>query len=54
MFLQFTKLLESIEKVNDLLSKQVEDQKDEIKDLKSRLIEIESRELKSQSAKANK
>ena len=34
MFLQFTKLLESIEKVNDLLSKQVEDQKDEIKDLK--------------------
>ena len=52
MFLQFTKLLESIEKVNDLLSKRVEDQKDEIKDLKSRL--IESRDLKSQSAKANK
>ena len=39
--------IESIEKVNVLLSKQVQDQNNEIKELKKRLIEIEGRELKS-------
>ena len=41
------KKIESIEKANDLLSKQVKDQNDEIKEMKLRLIEIESRELKN-------
>ena len=39
--------IKSIEKVNLLLSKQVEDQSNEIKELKIRLIDIESRALKS-------
>ena len=47
------KKIESIEKVNVLLSKQVKDQNDEIKELKLRLIEIESRELKSLQKQIN-
>ena len=47
------KKIESIEKVNALLSKQVKDQNDEIRGLKSRLIEIETRELKSLQKQIN-
>ena len=47
------KKIESIEKANSMLSKQVEDQNDTIKELKSRLIEIENRELKSLQKQIN-
>lgn len=47
------KKIESIEKANSMLSKQVEDQNDTIKELKSRLIEIENGELKSLQKQIN-
>ena len=45
--------IESIEKINAKLSKQIDDQNEEIKKLKSKLLEIESRELKNLQIQIN-
>ena len=45
--------IESIEKINAKLSKQIDDQNEEIKKLKSKLLEFESRELKNLQMQIN-